>query len=82
MRMRTVLAAGLALSCPAFAGCGQTASPTVEAKAEPLSDQDKADFQAQLERANDEEKAQQVVTSKNKTRPKTVDEEERAQQRR
>lgn len=87
MTIRSLFAAGMVSSSLWLAGCGSSSGPstTEHAKAEPLTEEAKAAYQAQLDEANNAELEQQrrdKPTLTGKQRARAADDEERAAQRR
>lgn len=62
MRIRIFTAAALSAAGLTLGGCGSSpaSGPATEAKAEALTDEQKAAFQAQLDQANNDERAQRA----------------------
>jgi len=80
MRTRTAVSTCLTLACLAFAGCGGSAQKAETPKVEELTDAEKAAFNAELAKVQDEEKAHQAKDPSAATNGNPADEEERAAQ--
>jgi outer membrane lipoprotein-sorting protein len=80
MNLRALLMSGLALACLVVAGCGNSAATQVDPEVVPLTQADRAAYQAGLDSVADEEKAHQAKDAPGKAKPALSEEAVRARQ--